>query len=301
MRLGQIRRRSRPKVGLVFSGGGAKGFAHVGVLKALERAGVPVDMLAGTSAGGVVASFRALGLTAAQMEERALWLSRWRNLVRLVDRADSRLGLFSAQKVADMLRQYLGETQFADLEIPLALVAVDFQSGQEVVLRQGCLFDAVRASSAYPGIFEPVEIGSRLLIDGGILNNLPCDVARDMGAEVVIAVDIGAGMDDLGDLLDSSSWRSRFLPHLNLALGTLSRSVAIMRQHLRQAKLQASPPDLLIRPDIPPGITTFRGFSQAAACMAAGERATEAALPLISAHLAGIVDLGCLTPIEKGP
>ena len=201
MPLPEIRR--RPIVGLALSGGGARGLAHIGVLKVLDREGIPVDLLAGTSAGGVVAALRALGMSPGEMEERGFWLGRWRNLVQLVDRADSRMGLFSAQKVADLLHRHFGDKTFADLDIPLALVAVDLETGEEVVLQEGLVLDGLRATTAYPGVFEPVRIGERLLVDGGVLNNLPCDVARSMGADVVIAVDIGVVMDDLPGFLEN--------------------------------------------------------------------------------------------------
>ena len=277
-------RRHRPVVGLALSGGGVRGFAHIGVLKVLDREGIPVDVMAGTSAGGVVAALRAMGMPATEMEERSRWLSRWRNLVHLVDRADSRLGILSAQKVSELLSREFGERTFADLEIPLALVAVDFESGEEVVLRQGSVLDGLRATTAYPGIFEPVRVGDRLLVDGGVLNNLPCDVARELGADIVIAVDIGVVMDDLSDLLGShrTSW---FPPGPSLAFEAMSRSVDIMRAYLRETRLRACTPEVLLRPAIPEGITTFRGFMRSAECIAAGERAAEEILPSIRKHV----------------
>ena len=276
--------RRRPIVGLALSGGGARGLAHIGVLKVLDREGIPVDLLAGTSAGGVVAALRALGMSPGEMEERGFWLGRWRNLVQLVDRADSRMGLFSAQKVADLLHRHFGDKTFSDLDIPLALVAVDLETGEEVVLQEGLVLDGLRATTAYPGVFEPVRIGERLLVDGGVLNNLPCDVARSMGADVVIAVDIGVVMDDLPGFLESQR-QHWFRPSLNLIFEALSRSVAIMRMHMRQAKLRACPPEILMCPDIPEGITPFRGFARSAECIAAGERAAESALPAIRQRL----------------
>ncbi len=179
------RRKSR-KIGLALSGGGARGAAHLGVLKVLEREGIRPDYVVGVSAGSVVGAGYCAGLSVAKMEESALNL-QWSKLGRLVR---PRLGFFDSQRLEDYVTEVIGDLQFSDLSIPFAAVAVDILTSRLVVLKEGSVARAVRASCALPGIFTPVERGDQLLIDGGTINNLPVSVVREMGAEYVIAVDL---------------------------------------------------------------------------------------------------------------
>jgi len=177
-------------VGLALSGGGARGLAHIGVLKVLEREGIPIDYLAGTSMGGVIAAGCAAGLSPEFMEQEALRMTSLRRLLALADPSLPRRGLFEGQKVHEYFIGHLGDRTFDDLRVPLTLVAVDLNTGREVFLSQGQVADAVRATVALPGIFRPVERDGQLLVDGGLLDNLPADAARHIGADVVIAVDV---------------------------------------------------------------------------------------------------------------
>jgi len=181
---------TRHSVGLALSGGGARGLAHIGVLKVLEREAIPRDLLAGTSMGGLVATMSAAGMSALDLEREARRMACVRRMVPLIDPTIRQRGILSGQRVAAYLRQHLGDRTFDDLDIPLALTAVDILSQREVILTRGRLVDAVRATTAIPGLFAPVQHGNRLLVDGGVLNGLPTDVARTMGADVVIAVDV---------------------------------------------------------------------------------------------------------------
>ena len=161
----------RPKVGLALSGGGARGLAHIGVLKVLEQEGIPIDLLAGTSMGGIIAAGHAAGLGADYMAEEARRMGQLRNMIKLVDRSlPTRWGLFEGQKVQQYLASHLGEATFDELRIPLALLAVDLESGEEVVLRKGSVAEAVRATISLPGVFAPFRLDGRLLVDGGVLN-----------------------------------------------------------------------------------------------------------------------------------
>ncbi len=268
----------RPKVGLALSGGGARGLAHIGVLNVLEREGIPVDFLAGTSMGGVIAAGYAAGLSAEFMEQEALRMGQWRNLIALMDRSLPRLGLFEGQKVQEYLASHLGDITFDELKIPLALVAVDLETGKEVVLRSGRVVDAVRATISLPGIFAPFRLDGRLLVDGGVLNNLPADVMRRMGADVVIAVDVSIGFDGLPGLLEAQGQRLP-LTQIPLIIETLRRTVEIMEKQINAQKLAEARPEVLIRPALDNGITLFTGFNQAAECIAAGEEAATLALP----------------------
>jgi NTE family protein len=178
----------RKRVGLALGGGGARGVAHVGVIRLLEREGIPIDCIAGTSAGSLVGAAYAAGLGAQELLDLALGL-RWHHIARL---AWPRRGFVSFEKLEQWLVDTLGDVTFADLRIPYAAVAADLATGEQITLRQGRLAPAVRASCSTPGIVIPVEIDGRLLSDGGVINNLPISVVRQLGADVVIAVGLGA-------------------------------------------------------------------------------------------------------------
>jgi len=203
---------SSRKVGLALSGGGARGLAHIGVLKVLEQEGVPIDYLAGASMGGLIAAGYAAGLIPDFLEQEALRMGNIRRLLALADRSLPRRGLFEGQKVRQYLAGHLGDRTFDDLRLPLALVAVDLNGGREVILRDGPVVDAVRATISLPGVFTPVERDGQLLVDGGLLNNLPADVVRQMGADVVIAVDVSTDSGAVS-LVIQTLQHHRYLPN----------------------------------------------------------------------------------------
>ena len=267
----------KPRIGLALGGGGARGLAHIGVLKVLEREGIAIDLLSGTSMGGLISAGYAVGMSASDLEQEALQMASVRRLLALVDRSLPRRGLFQCQRVMDYLTLHLGDHTFDDLRIPLALVAVDVNTRQEVILRQGRIVDAVRASISIPGLFAPVERGDQLLVDGGVLNNLPVDVVRSMGADVVIAVDVHS--DDT-PINISKLHQHRYLPNgLMETFNVLWRCLDMMKVEIGQYKLTQVPPDVLIHPSIPADITTLIGFLNAAEIIAAGEKAAQAILP----------------------
>ena len=206
----------RPKIGLVFGGGGAKGAAEVGVLKVLEQAGVQVDYIVGTSIGSIVGGLYAAGYTANELEtmfQTQEWLSlltdRKASLSNdpyqtidgvtyifgfpVMDHNSSVFGVMKGESVENMLDSMLsvkGCKDFESLPIPFCCVTADIRAAQEVVLSKGSISKAMRASMSIPGIFKPVRLDDRLLVDGGMLNNLPVDVCRKMGADIVIAIDL---------------------------------------------------------------------------------------------------------------
>ena len=183
--------RKIPKIGLALSGGAARGLAHIGVLKALEEESIPIDMIAGTSAGAVIGAGYAKEREAAILEEIALGVD-WKKLAHLVDLNLILLwkGFVQGQKVKSFLSSIIGDVKFEDLEIPFAVVAADVESMEEIVINKGSVIDAVRASISMPVIFTPMKWGDKFLIDGGVVNPMPVDVVRNMGAEVVIAVNV---------------------------------------------------------------------------------------------------------------
>jgi len=177
------------KVGLALGGGAARGLAHIGVLEVLEKEGIPVDMIAGTSAGAAVGALYAQGNSAARVKELALDTG-WRRLVSLIDLALPRSGFIEGTKIKNLLRSIMGDINFSQLKIPLSCVATDIRSGEEVVISDGPVLEAVRASISIPVIFTAVKRGDRYLVDGGLVNPVPVSTVRKMGAELVIAVNV---------------------------------------------------------------------------------------------------------------
>ena len=206
----------RPKIGLALGGGGAKGAAEVGVLKVLEEAGIHVDYIAGSSIGSIVGGLYAAGYSASELEtmfRTQEWLSlltdRKASLNNepyttidgvtyifgfpVMDRNSRGIGVMSGgriEQLIDSMASAKGCAEFESLKIPFRCVTADIREGKEVILSKGVLCKALRASMSIPGIFKPVDYNGRLLVDGGMLNNLPVDVCRQMGADIVIAVDL---------------------------------------------------------------------------------------------------------------
>ncbi len=243
-----------PKIGLALSGGGARGIAHVGVLQVIEEAQIPIHLLTGTSMGGIVAAAYAAGLSPTKIEQ----FFRSLHLFDIIQRDRTGMGLLSQDKMANRLREMLGgDLTFEQLKIPLALVAVDLEAGEEVIIRAGSVITGLMATSAVPILFPPVRRDGRLLIDGGALNNLPFDVARQMGADRVIAVHTRPDLSDemgTGDppgghgpeaVIRMFLHRSRWAPLIEVA----ERSASITGRKLIEQRMQQSPPDLTI--DIP--------------------------------------------------
>ncbi len=178
---------TRPKIGLALSGGSTHGAAHIGVLRVLEQEGIRPDFIAGTSAGALVGCAYAAGIPLDDIAAIFKSMS-WPQLIR--PKLIHALSLFDTSPMEEFLRENIGEGEFKDLDIPLAVVACDIVTAEKVVITEGPLAPAVRASASIPGLFNPVELNGRLLVDGGIVDNLPIEVARNMGADYVIAVDL---------------------------------------------------------------------------------------------------------------
>ena len=240
------------KLGLALSGGGAKGIAHVGVLKVLEEAQIPVHFLAGTSMGGIVAAAYAAGRSPDEIAHTF-------RTVRLLDVLQwdgSGLGFIGQDKLAGKLRDVLGgDLSFDDLKRPLALVAADLETGEEVVIREGPLIDALLATAAVPVLFPPVRCQGRTLVDGGVLNLVPFDVARDMGADQVIAVHTTLGLSrDLTVEPEPSGHGAEavlrtLLRRLNWTrmVEIAERSTTITSNKLVEQRIREAPPDLMIK------------------------------------------------------
>ncbi|MFC5742213.1 patatin-like phospholipase family protein [Dyella tabacisoli] len=251
------------RIGLALGGGAAKGFAHIGVIKMLEANGIHPDVVSGTSAGSVVGALYASGMDPFQLQEQAFALdeSKIRD-VRLFSG-----GLVQGQKLQDFVNQLVGNRPLDKLKIPLAVVSTQLETGQRTVFVRGNTGQAVRASSSIPGVFEPVEISGKHYIDGGVVSPVPVDAARELGADVVIAVDI-------------SSKASGSNP--GSMLGIVNQSISIMGQKLGEQELTRA--DIVIRPKV--GQIGAVDFEQKNQAILEGERATLAAMPLIRAKLA---------------
>jgi NTE family protein len=224
---------NRPRVGLALSGGAARGIAHVGVLRALIENQIPIDAIAGASAGALVGGSFAAGLSIDDLEKMARGF-RWRHTQRL---SFSRLGLQSNAPMEKFLRQRLPVTRFEDLMIPFAAMATDLRKGELIVLRdRGDLPFAIRASCCIPFVMTPVKDDQgRLLIDGGIVANLPISHARDLGADIVIGVDV--------------NWEGvRFFAEPRTALGVLAYTFAAVERIVSDQERQDA--DVLIAPKI---------------------------------------------------
>jgi NTE family protein len=248
-----------PSIGLALGGGFARGIVHVGVLKVLEQEGIPISFVAGTSVGALIGAAYCSGVSPAELEEIAARV-RFKDLARWTL---SRYGFATNMRMITFLNKILKVHTFEELQVPLAVTATDFGSGEGVVFRTGPLVDAVRASCAYPGVFLPVKVNGRLLVDGMLAHSLPTKPARDMGADKVLAVTL------------RSHWVNSDGPrHIFDVIGqcfSIAQDV-----NCTQARSCA---DLVIEPDV----TGYRydDFERSAALVKIGEEATRAAMPAI--------------------
>lgn len=257
------RKTKRPeKIGLALSGGSVRGAAHLGVLEVLEREGIRPQCVAGASAGSLVGALYCAGISVEEMKSRGRE-TRWTQLGRITR---PRLGFFDISRLESYVDDLIERRTFDQLPVPFAAVAVDILRGEVVVLREGSVARAVRASCALPGAFTPLEDGDRLLVDGGLLNNLPVSVVREMGADYVIAVDL------------SSMVGEHRRPKNIVEMWGLTFNMLVSLTH-SEAELA----DCLIRPNLV-GFNLV-DFSQTEALIEEGRAAAEAALPRLRKDL----------------
>jgi len=256
--------KSQRGIGLALGGGFARGFAHLGVLKVLEQNHIRVSHVAGTSVGSVFGAAYASGAPLARILAASRTI-RFRDIARWTV---SRLGLASNHRLADIIERVFDSKQFEDMKIPVGAVATDLASGDPVVFRQGPLVEAIRASCAYPGLFEPVQIGTRYFVDGGLVAPVPTQAARQLGATLVVGVSLG------------TQDGSRAAPK-NI-FQVVARAVSAAQKHQHEAWERHA--DLVIRPDIQ-GLA-WDDFGRANQAIEAGEAAAQLALPRIQQLLA---------------
>jgi NTE family protein len=253
--------------GLALGGGGMKGWAHVGVLSVLDQYGLEPDIISGCSVGALIGAYKAYGYTIDEMKQ----FMREQKTSSLFSLRFDGLGLLSTEAFREYLVQHFGDCRFEDLKTPFSVICTDLETGREVVINRGTLVDALLASSAMPGIFSPVEIDGRLLVDGGLCNNVPVSVLVNMGARYTIAVRLHRDLTGLNappvkrkkavDTTDRGVYFSMWTERLKNAfrgensrlpngLEVFGRAMEIVVSRLEGYRLQAYPPDVLISPDV---------------------------------------------------
>lgn len=237
------------EVGLALSGGGARGYAHIGALRALEERGVTAVAISGCSMGGIVGALYGAGHDSHELHEMAEDFS----LLRFLE-VGKRGGLFGGSGLEGFLEEHLPPT-FAGLTVPFSVVAVDIQSGELLVLSSGDLVPALRATSALPGLLSPGRLDGRILVDGGVLNNLPVDAAKSLTTAPIIAIDVTPPPDrqiDFGDDANVferlvSGWRNG---ERALAVEVLAKVSELTQAFGTRVRLALHPPQLLVRPEL---------------------------------------------------
>ncbi len=253
----------RPRIGLALGAGVVRGMAHIGVIRSLQKNRVPVDVVAGTSAGAMVGACLAAGFTVDMMEEIARSL-RWSKIAAPV--LPPGKGFLNNERLGRLLDRILGGKTFDQLALPFAVVAADACTGEEVVMRDGRVADAVRASTAIPAIFEPVLLNGRVLMDGAVVNMVPASVCRVMGADLVIAVSV-------------SDFSFQSGPPRNIIMAILRYTDMMLKRQVALAKIQWA--DIVInveRPDL-----SGYNFREARQFIREGERAADSVMPRIKA------------------
>jgi NTE family protein len=264
------------KIGLALGTGAARGLAHIGVLKALKEAEITIDMVAGTSMGAMVGACFANDGDISIAEKMAL-KTGWKEVARILDLKLSSLGkgLIRGQKIETLLHSLIGNAEFKDLKIQFAVVATDLNTGEEVVIRKGSVIQAVRASISIPGIFIPVSFEDKCLVDGGLVNPVPADVLRDMGANFVIAVNVlFEPRRSRGTARPSKDDKVAEVPNI---FKTLFQSLYIMEYEIIRQRLPKA--DVIIAPDVS-HIAAFE-FYRSEEAIQAGYEAARCALPKI--------------------
>ena len=255
-----------PGLGLALGGGFARGFAHLGVLQVLEQNRIAISCIAGTSVGSILGAAYASGAPLARIIATCRTL-RFRDIARW---RVSRLGLASNHRLGNLISRVFDSRQFEDLQIPLAVVATDLNNGAPVILTHGNLVDAIRASCAFPGLFEPVEVGTRCLADGGLVAPVPTRAARDLGASFVLAVSVGLHDGYRGAPTN--------------IFQVVSRAVSAAQKY--QLEVWERHADLVLRPDV--GSLAWDDFDRADEAIEAGAAAARRALPRIQKLLCPI-------------
>lgn len=308
---------AQPKIGLALGGGSARGWAHIGVINELEQIGIVPDIICGTSIGALVGGVYLAG----QLDALSEWLLQLERK-EIIKYLDIRLlrggGFVEGSRLMDFFHQQMGDINIEDLPKPYTCVSTDLETGQEVWFQEGLLLDAIRASIAIPGIFTPVHLRNRWLVDGGLVNPVPVSVCRALGAELVIAVNLSQDSfnrhtgqlthvyqhaDENGDSMESSLLQkiSGKLKHRADALvsqffepkiptpglfDVLSGSIGIMQDRLTRSRMAGDPPDIILNPRV--AHIGLLEFDRAAEAIKAGKQCVTSMLPAINCIVSAI-------------
>ena len=287
----------KPRIGLALGAGSARGWAHIGAIRALEERGVKPDLICGTSIGALVGAVYASG----QLDQLEAWVTglAWSKVWRLMD-ITLKGGLIRGQRLFNLFRATFQDLEIAELATPFGAIATELSSGREIWLRQGKLFDVVRASIATPGLFTPVIHDGTVLVDGGLVNPVPVSMCRAFGAEIVIAVDLSWGKlgpyRNMGRELpappEEPSWIGRLTnswlggvhkpgaePLIPSIFEVFNTALDIVEQRVARSRLAGEPADVLITPLLP-NFGTME-YHRAAEAIAEGRAAVERMMPLI--------------------
>ena len=290
-----------PGIALALGGGVARGWAHIGILRALDEADIPVKMIAGTSIGALVGGCYLAGKL-DQLEEFALSLSP-RRILSFLDFSLRGSGLISGYRLAERMEEHLGDIKIEDLRSPLVCVSTEISTGHEIWLSHGPLIPAMRASYALPGIFEPVRIGDRILVDGALVNPVPVSVCRAFEADAVVAVNLNADVFGRGTVVrsaadfdhsasdvpytDEAAKKSSARPVLNRLgkalgiTGAIVEAFDIIQDRIVRSRLAGDPPDVSLRPAV--GQIGLAEFHRAEEAIALGYEAAKREVPRLAA------------------
>lgn len=269
----------KPRVGLALGAGGAAGFAHIGVIKVLIENDIPIDYVAGSSAGAIVGAYYSLYKEVNSLERLSTSMTK-RQMLALFGFNSLRLSLISDEKFRNFLLEVLDRKKFSDLKVPLAVTAVDLETSEEVIFQKGDLIDAVMASISVPGIFPVKRVNNRVLVDGGILNPVPINVVKDMGAEVVIGIDLS-----YPDKVKLSSFNP---------IAVLWRTIDIFMKQSMDLRNRDMLNTVVIKPKFTGGVSSFNIFN-AKEYIKIGEEAARKKLPEIKKIVSrkfGLIDGG---------
>jgi NTE family protein len=281
----------KPKLGLVLGSGSARGWAHIGVIRSLEEAGVVPEIICGCSIGALVGAAAAAG----ELDKLEAWVAKlaWQDVVGLLD-VGFNGGILKGEKLIAFFEQHFADRDFTALARPFGCVATDLASGREIWLREGSVAAAVRASTALPGLFAPMLRDGRLLMDGGLVNPVPVSLCKALGADIVIAVDLGS--DLIGRALPHHrstappgelGWADRLLARIGLArtdrlpsmASVMTTSIHIMQTRIARSRLAGEPADVLISPRL--AHLGLMDYHRAEEAFAEGRAAVKRMLPAI--------------------
>jgi len=260
-----ITKKGDPKIALVLGGGSAKGFAHIGVIRVLEQEKIPINLIVGTSVGSLIGGLYASQPDSFQLEWTAFKIER--NDVLDPSLVHSKFGPVQGVRLENFIEQASKIKRIEDTKIPFYPIATDLNTGETIILEKGSLARAIRASSSIPGIFVPVTFDNRTLVDGGVTNNIACDVAKSKGADIVIAVNISKEIKET---------------NINSLIDIVGQSAAIMMHEASKSKLKYA--DVVIEPNTK-GVGMF-DFSQKKFLMDEGIKAAKQAIPKIKELIA---------------